>query len=569
MFQKIVVPLSLVIALAASASAQFTRLSVGPEGQQAAISVDDPVISDDGTVVVYRIFDDQVLDPNDTNGRPDLYVYRRGEGHTRIDLDQIVNADTDISTWAISGDGSTLAIEVVSFAPCCTANLYVVNLGSGDITLASRTPSGDLPNGNSYDPALSFDGRRLAFASDASDLVAGDTNESSDIFVFDRQTLRVDRVSVSSIGAQANSSSYSPDISADGNLVVFSSLAANLEEPDARDTNAVEDVFLREIAEQDTIRLSKLVFSGEVIESNCDSYGPKISGDGSTVVFTSCATNLFPIRGGGNYFLVAVNPLVPNSHRIISAESFQGLQPCDFDGYRISHDGALVSAEIEYCFDFAARAGRPNEGNDTDNERAARGGSGLQTLMLIRTQNGQFDVLNSIDGNLFDAFDHDMAADTTADSGLIAFESNDPLVEEDTNEGEDVYLMESCRRSVFTTQPLSDTELVGGVAIFHTKVTTLGSTELLWLFNGQPLRDGGAISGADSPTLIINPVSTEHQGTYQLLVTEFCGGNESESVELVVRTDSACPGDADPNGVLNFNDITYLLSNFGPCSPAR
>src|SRR5437868_2993279 len=97
-------------------------------------------------------------------------------------------------------------------------------------------------NGHSFDPAISADGRFVAFDSVASNLVAGDTNAVSDVFVRDRKTGKTRRVSVESHGAQGNGATFLPAISADGRFVAFDSVASNLV---AGDTNGAADVFVR------------------------------------------------------------------------------------------------------------------------------------------------------------------------------------------------------------------------------------------------------------------------------------------------------------------------------------
>src|SRR2546430_15507603 len=102
-------------------------------------------------------------------------------------------------------------------------------------------------NGNRFAPAMSADGRFVAFASDATNLVGRDTNGAVDIFVHDRVTGATKRVSVSSTGAQANDDSFAgffaPAVSADGRFVAFSSDATNLV---PGDTNGRTDVFVRD-----------------------------------------------------------------------------------------------------------------------------------------------------------------------------------------------------------------------------------------------------------------------------------------------------------------------------------
>ncbi|TMK66906.1 MAG: hypothetical protein E6G53_03640, partial [Actinobacteria bacterium] len=108
-------------------------------------------------------------------------------------------------------------------------------------------------NGQSLKPAISANGRFVAFDSSASNLVAGDTNAAADVFVRDRKTGKTRRVSVDSHGAQGNGATFLPAISADGRFVAFDSSASNLV---AGDTNAVSDVFVRDRKTGKTRRVS-------------------------------------------------------------------------------------------------------------------------------------------------------------------------------------------------------------------------------------------------------------------------------------------------------------------------
>lgn len=145
-------------------------------------------------------------------------------------------------------------------------------------------------------PAISADGRFVAFESSANDLVAGDTNGSHDIFVQDRQTGIIERVSVSSSGIQGNLSSHTPDISADGRFVAFVSAADNLV---SGDTNAAYDVFVRDRVGGTTERVNVGPLG---VEANHGGGSASISGDGRFVAFSSEATNLVP----GDTFFVDV-----------------------------------------------------------------------------------------------------------------------------------------------------------------------------------------------------------------------------------------------------------------------
>ena len=106
--------------------------------------------------------------------------------------------------------------------------------------------------------SISADGRYVAFHSDASNLVPGDTNGMSDIFVYDRQTDTIERVSVAANGTQGNGHSTSPSISADGRYVAFYSNASNLV---PGDTNGTSDVFVYD-RQTDTIERVSLAADG-------------------------------------------------------------------------------------------------------------------------------------------------------------------------------------------------------------------------------------------------------------------------------------------------------------------
>src|SRR5207245_11479639 len=131
--------------------------------------------------------------------------------------------------------------------------------GAQTTVRVSVASDGTEGNDVSRGSALSADGRFLAFDSAAADLVAGDTNRVSDVFVHDRQTGTTERVSVASDGAQGNGSSgllsfaFPPALSADGRFVAFVSFATNLV---AGDTNGATDVFVRDRQAGTTERVS-------------------------------------------------------------------------------------------------------------------------------------------------------------------------------------------------------------------------------------------------------------------------------------------------------------------------
>jgi hypothetical protein len=145
---------------------------------------------------------------------------------------------------------------------------------------------GNQGNNHSLFAAISSDGRFVAFQSLASDLVVGDTNIATDVFLHDRQTGLTERVSLADDGSQALNGSYVPDVSGDGRHVAFYSDASNLV---AGDTNGKRDVFVRDRVAGATDRVS---VSGAGTQGNGESSHPSLAADGRFAAFQSLANNL-------------------------------------------------------------------------------------------------------------------------------------------------------------------------------------------------------------------------------------------------------------------------------------
>src|SRR4028119_266801 len=156
------------------------------------------------------------------------------------------------------------------------------------ITRVSVDSAGNLGNSDSNSPSISADGRFLAFTSGASNIVSGDSNSSRDIFVRDRLTNTTTRVSFDSAGNQANSNSGGASISADGRFVAFTSDASNIV---PGDTNSNRDIFVRDRLTNTTTRAS-VDSAGN--QGNSNSFGASISADGRFVAFESLASNIVP-----------------------------------------------------------------------------------------------------------------------------------------------------------------------------------------------------------------------------------------------------------------------------------
>src|SRR5919202_4504786 len=204
------------------------------------------------------------------------------------------------------------------------------------ITPVSVDSAGNLGNSGSYNPSISADGRFVAFLSNASNIVPGDTNSSYDIFVRDRLTNTTTRVSVDSAGNQGNNDSNFPSISADGRFVAFTSLASNIV---PGDTNNTGDIFVR-----DTLTNTTTLVSVDSAGNQADdfSYNPSFSADGRFVAFNSLASNLVP---GDNYsFDIFVRDRITNTTTRVSVDSAGNHQRNSSSGSpSISADGRFVA----------------------------------------------------------------------------------------------------------------------------------------------------------------------------------------------------------------------------------
>ncbi|HYT37903.1 MAG TPA: hypothetical protein VEN99_00245, partial [Acidimicrobiia bacterium] len=246
-------------------------------GKQAASPASNPSVSPDGHWVVFESAADNLVG-DDFNGSVDIFLAQAGGATGPSSM-------TRVSVPAAGGEAS-------GFASAPTAP-----------------------------PAVSGDGNIIAFESDSSNLVAGDTNGVTDIFVRDRGSGHTERVSVAGDGTQANAGSFKPGLSADGRFVVFASAASNLL-PGGADSNGVMDIFLRDRQTGQTTRVTETSGASE-------SRNPSISANGKFIAFESTGTfgtavvnsrnilNVYrysnPAAGGdGSYVMVSTQPPAPN-----------------------------------------------------------------------------------------------------------------------------------------------------------------------------------------------------------------------------------------------------------------
>jgi Tol biopolymer transport system component len=278
---------------------QTTRVSVASDGTQGDYVSGSPSISADGRYVAFVSWASNLV-PGDTNGHEDVFVHDRLTGETtRVSVaSDGTQADGPSDAPSISADGRYVAFlsQASNLVPGDTNgdwDAFVHDRLTGETARVSVASDGTQANTWVEEPIISADGRYVAFASNASNLVPGDTNDEWDVFVHDRDTGQTTRVSVASDGSDASDDSSSPSISADGRYVAFKSHARNLL---PGYTSGDGDVFVRDRVAGRTTRVS---VASDGTRANGSSFGPSISADGRYVAFKSYASNLVPADTNG------------------------------------------------------------------------------------------------------------------------------------------------------------------------------------------------------------------------------------------------------------------------------
>lgn len=270
------------------------RLSQSWQGGDSDGASIDPVISDDGTVVVFSSSATNLVN-DDTNQVADIFRVDLLNGNvTRISVNQeLEEANNDNDAPDVSAGGRYIVYESNATNLANTADnngatdIFLYDSQTGATELVSINSEEEQGNGISRNPSVSDDGRYVVFESQSSNLVEDDSNNASDIFLRDRELGMTYRLSVNDNGEQANENSATPMINANGTLVVFQSTASNLVD---NDNNEVRDIFVRDLINNATSRVNVSSSGGE---ANASTYtAPAIDASGRYIAFYSSANNL-------------------------------------------------------------------------------------------------------------------------------------------------------------------------------------------------------------------------------------------------------------------------------------
>lgn len=423
-------PLAVATLAAASAIAQATgsaipgptaRVSVSSGGQNAYGASAYNSISGDGRYVAFASEAPNLVG-DDTNTSMDVFVH-----------DRATRTTSRVSVVSGGGQGSAGSIEsalssdgrFVAFSSAATnlvpgetnfgMDVFVHDRQTTHTTRISRSDGGSQAVEPSYQPSLSADGRYVAFSSEAENLVPGDTNGRSDVFVRDRLAGTTRRVSVGSAGEQGDDMSWRPRISADGLVVAFESRATTLV---PGDSNGMMDVFVHEPATGTTTRVT---VADDEAQGNAESYISSISGDGSLVAFASGSTNLVPGDANG-VFDVFLRDWKGGTTSRVSVAAGGGDPDGESAMPSISSDGRFVAFASE-----ATNLG-PADGN------------GLMDAFVYDRQTGLTERV-SIGSVLAEANGLSMYPNLSSDGRVVSFASKaSNLVPNDLNGSDDIFV---------------------------------------------------------------------------------------------------------------------------------
>lgn len=273
-------------------SNQTTCASVATSGVPGDGPSGAPDISSDARFVVFESSASDLV-PGDSNAKWDVFRRDLVSGETTLVSSGSAGqpADGDSRSPSVSSDGRYVAFvsgatDIVSGDTNGYEDVFVRDMQSMATVRASVSATGTQLPADSSAPAISGDGRRVAFVTVSGAVVAGDTNGVSDVFVRDLDAMTTVRASISSTGDQGNLGSFSPASNRDGTVVAFESMATNLV---SADENGVRDIIVRDFAAGTTVRAS-LSSSGSQADAGCQS--PSLSEDGRYVAFSSAAATL-------------------------------------------------------------------------------------------------------------------------------------------------------------------------------------------------------------------------------------------------------------------------------------
>lgn len=300
-------------------------------------------VSGDGRYVVFHSHGTN-LDGSDANGSTrDIYLRDRTTSTTeRITVSSTgVQGNLESAFCAVSDDGrfvvfNSMANNLVAGDTNGRRDVFLRDRAAGTTTRLSQGTSGEANSHSGQSvPGISADGRFVVFDSDASNLVKGDTNNSTDAFVADRAAGTLERVSLTKTGKQARGGGFMPVISADGRFVAFASASSDL---GLRAPEGVRAIFIRDRS----LRKTEPVSVGpRGVAPDRTQQVQAVSSGGRVVSFISNSTNLVAGDGNGVFDAFIRDRQTMTTGRVSQSASGGELDE-DSLGCRVSRDGSTI-----------------------------------------------------------------------------------------------------------------------------------------------------------------------------------------------------------------------------------
>lgn len=394
----------------------------------------NPVISGDGTHVAFESYATDLTTATKSGGYVDVFVRNLTNGLMRLvsfrngstngpnadSYDAAISYNGNVTSFTGDPEGGGIGESLLALSGSIDySDIWAHTFASNTTELVSVSAFSATGNGYSYDPKVSADGNHVVFVSVAENLASGDTNQTTDVFLYNltNQTLTI--VSLN-LGNTSSGNGYSdvPDVSADGRYVAFYSTASDLV---AGDTNNVGDIFRRDLLTSTTA----LVSVGGNGLGNSDSYDPDLTPDGRYLAFETTATNLFANDLNGAIDDVVLRDMTGSGVELISVNA-AGTGSGSSTSYDpvISDDGRfvayesfatnLVNGDTNGLFDVFVRDRVLGTTLLCSRDLSGTGSGSLESYDPIISANGQIVVFFSHATNL-------VAGDTNNSSDLFAF----------------------------------------------------------------------------------------------------------------------------------------------------
>lgn len=365
------------------------RASVTTAGTTGDDWSDIPAVSASGRYVSFGSTATNLV-PGDTNGTWDVFLRDRQLPLTeRVSVPAATEGNGTSRSASVSSDGrhvafASAASNLVPADGNRTWDVFVRD-ALNEVTLrVSVAPNGAEGNGWSDSPSISPDARYVGFDSQATNLVARDGNRTKDVFLRDLRANTTQRASVASNGTEGNGESYQASVSGDGNYVAFVSDANNLV---ARDLNGARDIFIRDRVAGRTERVS---IASDGTEGSAWSTSPSISDNGRYVAFASLAPNLVPGDGNGTWDIFVHDRGAHTTERVSVGPRIGAANPAEADG--ASYEPSISADGLHVAFtSMATNLVAPADGNGVEDVFVRDRGRGTTSRVSVDT--------NRVEGN--------------------------------------------------------------------------------------------------------------------------------------------------------------------------